>query len=54
MIDFTFEIFVSGGTDYVIATTSLISGDRLINYLTQKLEAVILNPFWHSEQCFWN
>lgn len=34
-----------GGTDYVIATTSMLSGDRLMDMATQKMEAVTLNPF---------
>ncbi|XP_025089148.1 vacuolar protein sorting-associated protein 33A-like isoform X2 [Pomacea canaliculata] len=34
-----------GGTDYVIASTSIITGDRLIDGLTQTVESVSLNPF---------
>lgn len=41
----TVEDNVSGGTDYVVATTNLLSGDRLIDLITHKMEAVSLNPF---------
>ncbi|XP_076434715.1 vacuolar protein sorting-associated protein 33A-like [Babylonia areolata] len=34
-----------GGTDYVVATTSLLSANRLMDVLTFKKEKVTLNPF---------
>ncbi|XP_059169291.1 vacuolar protein sorting-associated protein 33A-like isoform X2 [Physella acuta] len=34
-----------GGTDYVVASTSLITGQRLINSLKETIEPVKLNPF---------
>jgi hypothetical protein len=36
---------VAGGTDYVVATTNILSGDRLIDLVTQKMNFVSLNPF---------
>lgn len=41
----TVEDDVAGGTDYVVATTNLLSGERLIDLMTHKMEAVSLNPF---------
>lgn len=40
-----FNNTIAGGTDYVIASTSIITGDRLIDGLTQTVESVSLNPF---------
>ena len=37
--------FLTGGTDYVMATTSIISGETLMNQLSEHLEPVKLNPF---------
>ena len=37
--------FLTGGTDYVMATTSIISGETLFNQLSEHLKPVKLNPF---------
>lgn len=34
-----------GGTDYVIATTSILSGETLLNQVSVPLEPAKLNPF---------
>ncbi|KAK7087752.1 vacuolar protein sorting-associated protein 33A-like isoform X2 [Littorina saxatilis] len=34
-----------GGTDYVVATTNLMSGERMMDHLAQNVETVTLNPF---------
>ncbi|KAK6192041.1 hypothetical protein SNE40_003590 [Patella caerulea] len=34
-----------GGTDYLIATTKIINGSRLIDTLKEKIESVKINPF---------
>ncbi|CAG5119016.1 unnamed protein product, partial [Candidula unifasciata] len=34
-----------GGTDYIVATTSIITGQRLLDSLTESIQPVRLNPF---------